>query len=229
MVGLIRGRVDAGFWSLHSFQAGATLDMLLFMRVMGLRLRAVQLAAERATRERESLLTMAQADPLTGLANRRGLQAALDRMLPLATPQRQPALYLLDLDGFKAVNDRHGHEAGDELLVAVAQRLQTKVRSGDGDIVARLGGDEFVIVVCGLRAEAQAIEVADHLQHAFDEAFMVAGGEHCRLGVTIGVALAPADGDDAATLLKRADSAMYRGKQAGGSALQRWQGADPSA
>jgi diguanylate cyclase (GGDEF)-like protein len=226
MVGLIRGRVDAGFWSLHSFQAGATLDMLLFMRVIGLRLRAVQLAAERATRERESLLSMAHADPLTGLANRRGLQAALDQALPLATPQRQLALFLLDLDGFKAVNDRHGHEAGDELLVAVARRLQANVRSSDGDMVARLGGDEFVLIVSGLRAEPQARDVAEHVRRSFDEPFMLASGEQCPLGMTIGFALAPADGDDAATLLKRADAAMYRGKQAGGSGLLRWPGAD---
>ena len=229
MVGLIRGRVDAGFWTLHSFQIGATLDMLLFMRVIGLRLRAVQLAAERASRERDTLLSMAHADPLTGLANRRGLQAALDRALPRATPQRLLALFLLDLDGFKAVNDRHGHEAGDELLVAVARRLEANVRSGDGDIVARLGGDEFVIVVCGLRAEAQAREVAEHLRRSFDTAFVLANGTHCPLGVTIGFALAPDDGEDAATLLKRADAAMYRGKQAGGSGLQRWPGMDPSA
>jgi diguanylate cyclase len=224
MVGLIRGRIDADFWSLHSFQVGATLDMLLFMRVIGLRLRAVQLAAERANRERETLLSMAHADPLTGLANRRGLQVALAQALPQATPQRLLSLFLLDLDGFKAVNDLHGHEAGDELLVAVARRLQASVRSGDGDVVARLGGDEFVIVVCGLRAESQAREVAEHVRRGFDEPLELADGTRCVLGVTIGFALAPADGADAATLLKRADAAMYRGKQARGSGVQRWAG-----
>ncbi|NRF65468.1 GGDEF domain-containing protein [Aquincola sp. S2] len=219
MVGLIRGRIDAGFWSLHSFQLGATLDILLFMRVIALRLKAVQLAAQRATREREALLSMAHADPLTGLANRRGLHAALDHALPRATPQRQVAVFLLDLDGFKAVNDQHGHEAGDELLVAVARRLQASVRSDAGDLVARLGGDEFVIVVGGLREERQAREVADHLLRCFTEPFALAGGTPCRLGTTIGFALAPADGAETALLLKRADAAMYRGKQGGASVV----------
>jgi diguanylate cyclase (GGDEF)-like protein len=229
MVGLIRGRIDAGFWSLHAFQIGATLDMLLFMRVIGLRLRAVQVAAQRATSERELLLSMAHADPLTGLANRRGLQAALDRALSQATPQRQLALFLLDLDGFKAINDRHGHEAGDELLVAVARRLQASVRSDSGDLVARLGGDEFVVVVCGLREERQACDVADHVLHSFTEPIVLASGERCPLGTTIGFALAPADGLDAATLLRRADAAMYRGKRGGGRGVQRWSSGDPAA
>lgn len=229
MVGLIRGRVDAGFWSLHSFQIGATLDMLLFMRVIALRMRSVQQAALRATQERETLLSMAHADPLTGLANRRGLYAVLDRALPLCTPQHQTAVFLLDLDGFKAVNDRHGHEAGDELLVAVARRLQASVRSHSGDLVARLGGDEFIVVVGGLRGEQQALEVGEHLLRGFAEPFDLAGGQRCRLGTTVGLALAPADGADTALLLKRADAAMYRGKQAGGGRVQRWDEGDVAA
>jgi diguanylate cyclase len=223
MVGLIQGRIDAGFWSLHSFQVGATLDILLFMRVIALRLQAVQSAARRATQERESLLSLAHTDPLTGLANRRGLFATLDRALARCSTQQQLALFLLDLDGFKAVNDRHGHEAGDELLVAVARRLQARVRSASGDLVARLGGDEFVVVVEGLSGEAQAREIGEHLLQTFDAPFALAGGEPCVLGTTVGFALGPADGVMPPELLQRADAAMYRGKQAGGGRVARWQ------
>jgi diguanylate cyclase (GGDEF)-like protein len=223
MVGLIRGRVDASFWSLHSFQIGATLDILLFMRVIALRLQAVQSAARRATQERETLLSLAHTDPLTGLANRRGLFATLDRALAHSSAQQQLAVFLLDLDGFKAVNDRHGHEAGDELLVAVARRLQARVRSASGDLVVRLGGDEFVIVVAGLSGEAQAREIGEHLRQIFDAPFAIGGGGPCVLGTTVGFALAPGDGVTPAELLQRADAAMYRGKQAGGGRVTRWE------
>ncbi|WP_284617654.1 diguanylate cyclase [Aquabacterium humicola] len=223
MVGLIQGRIDAGFWSLHSFQIGATLDILLFMRVIALRLQAVQSAARRATQERETLLSLAHTDPLTGLANRRGLFTALDRGLARASEQHQLAVFLLDLDGFKAVNDRHGHEAGDELLVAVARRLQARVRSASGDLVVRLGGDEFVIVVEGLRGEAQAREIGEHLRQTFDAPFAISGGEPCVLGTTVGFALAPGDGATPPVLLQRADAAMYRGKQSGGGQIARWE------
>lgn len=237
MVGLICGRIDAGFWSLHSFQIGATLDMLLFMRVISLRQREVQLRAKHAETERLLLQQQAQTDPLTGLANRRGLQAALARLLPQARPQQPLALYLLDLDGFKAVNDGHGHDTGDALLVSVAQRLRSGVRDC-GDVLARLGGDEFVLVATGLTdadvAQApttsteptQAVQAAqalgEQLVARFQSPFELADGRRFSLGCTLGWVLAPADGVDASSLLKRADTAMYQGKQSGRARLQRW-------
>jgi diguanylate cyclase (GGDEF)-like protein len=219
MVGLIKGRVDLNFWTLHSFQLGATLDMLLFMRVIGLRMKAVHTAAQSARRERDSLVTLAQTDPLTGLANRRGLDEMLAAALPNCTPQKLLAVYVLDLDGFKQVNDRYGHDTGDEMLVAVGRRLKNSLRTTD--VVARVGGDEFVIVVTGLHDDRQALEVGSHVLAAFEEPFMLSHGRICSVGLTIGYALVPPDGDDAAALLKRADAAMYAGKQGGKRCVRR--------
>lgn len=212
MVSVIKGRLPADWWTLHAFQFGATLDMLLFMRVMSLRLVSMHAEARRATHERETLRSQAHSDPLTGLLNRRGLAAQLDQRLAAAAPDRLLALFVLDLDGFKAVNDRLGHEAGDALLVAVAGRLRERLR--EHDLMARLGGDEFVVVADGLRNAEQAESVAGHLLHALDAPFDVQG-QACAIGLTAGYVLAPLDGRDARELLKAADAAMYAGKQAG--------------
>lgn len=127
MVCLVQGWVDANFWTLHSFQFGATLDMLLFLQVMALRAKALRLEAQEARRERDILHSLAHSDPLTGLSNRRGLHQALQLALSSCSPGNLVAVYLIDLDGFKSINDVHGHDVGDELLVAVAQRLQDHV------------------------------------------------------------------------------------------------------
>jgi diguanylate cyclase (GGDEF)-like protein len=140
------------------------------------------------------------------------LHEALGTLLPAAVPAQLCALYLLDLDGFKLVNDRLGHEAGDALLVAVAQRLRAQVRGGD--VVARLGGDEFVVVVSRLGDDAEARRLGQKLLDSIHAPFDV-NGQDGSVGVTIGYALAPLDGKDAGGLLKRADAAMYTGKQAG--------------
>ncbi len=128
------------------------------------------------------------------------------------------AVFLLDLDGFKPVNDRHGHDVGDELLKAVAQRLKRTLRASD--LVSRLGGDEFVVMACGLAGEAEAMALGRKLLDAFDLPFEVAG-QRCKVGLTIGFALSPHDGLEANDLLKRADAAMYAGKQAGRHQLRR--------
>ena len=213
MVGLIKGHIGASYWTLHSFQFGATLDMLLFMRVIGLRMKAVHKAAQHATRERDSLLSMAHTDSLTGLPNRRGFDAALARELPHCTPSSLLAMYMIDLDGFKDVNDRFGHDVGDELLVAAAQRLQASVRASD--MVARLGGDEFVVTVSGLHDDRQAQEVGAQLLEAFVQPFALSHHRSCSIGLTIGYVLVPPNGSDPVRLLKQADAAMYAGKQSG--------------
>ncbi len=218
MVRMIKGGVDVNFWTLHSFQIGATLDMLLFMRVLSLRSAELHAQAQRATREREVLLSQALTDPLTGLPNRRGLTAALDAALPQCSTENLLAVYMLDLDGFKQVNDRHGHDVGDELLIQAAQRLRSNVRAGD--MVARLGGDEFVVTIGGLRSDRKAHELGAQLVTAFRQPFDI-GGRICHVGLTIGYVLVPVDGDDPAGLLKGADAAMYAGKQGGKNCLRR--------
>lgn len=219
MVGVVRGRIDANFWTLHSFQIGATFDMLVFMRIAVLRTATRHLEAQRAALERDTLHSLAHTDALTGLLNRRGLNDALTGALSRVTPERILALYVLDLDGFKPVNDQYGHDVGDALLRVVAQRLRASMRAGDG--VARIGGDEFVVMAEGLNHEAQALDLGLKLLHAFEGAF-VFGAHSCNVSATIGYALAPNDVSDANALIKAADASMYLGKQEGKSRLRRF-------
>ncbi len=212
MVGVVKGTVGANGWTLHSFIIGATVDMIIFMRIATLRTNAIHAAAQTATLERDVLHSLAHTDPLTGLLNRRGLNATLAAALPFSVPSRILAVYVLDLDNFKPVNDQYGHDVGDELLMVVAARLRAMMRVGDA--VARTGGDEFVIVATGLQTDAQAKELGDKLLEIFRMPFAL-GEQTCAIGITIGYALAPADGNDATSLLKHADAAMYAGKEGG--------------
>jgi diguanylate cyclase len=218
MVALLRGYMPVNGWTLHAFQIGSVCESLMWMLALGVRVQEIRRGAEQAERERDALHSLAHTDALTGLLNRRGLQHALESSLAQTAGAPMSALFLLDLDGFKPVNDTHGHDAGDELLACVARRLQSQVRSTD--LVARLGGDEFVVVARGLQTDAEAERVGAKLLAAFGEPFHI-GNARCTVGATIGYALAPHDGRDAGSLLKRADAAMYAGKQAGKQRVQR--------
>jgi diguanylate cyclase len=218
LIEVIKGNVGVNFWTLHSFQFGATLDMLLFMRVLGLRTKALQSEVQRATRERDSFHSLAFTDPLTGLANRRSLTTSISAALEVAGPTNILAVYMMDLDGFKQVNDKFGHDVGDELLVAVATRLKSNLRNSD--VVARLGGDEFLVMSNGLNTDQQAQELGEKLLTAFAEPFVLSS-HSCQVGMTVGYALAPHDGQSSAQLLKRADAAMYQGKSTGKNCLRR--------
>lgn len=154
----------------------------------------------------EALRERAEVDPLTGLANRSQLAEALE--VPRGT--RPPALILIDLDDFKAVNDTHGHQAGDAVLVAVAERLRNSLR--DGDTIARLGGDEFLVVIPGTSAE-NAQQIADKLLEALRPP-VPWQGETLRITPSLGVILAEAE-EAPGRLLQRVDEAMYRAKRAG--------------
>ncbi|MFO1272914.1 MAG: diguanylate cyclase [Rubrivivax sp.] len=218
MASLLRGWIDSNEWTQHAFQAGALFEMLMWMRVLGLRTDEARQRAELADHERRMMQALAHTDALTSLPNRRGLEAELALALAAAAPGHLLAVYLLDLDGFKAVNDQLGHEAGDELLVAVAARLKAQLRQRD--TVARLGGDEFVVLVRDLPGEEPAWAVGRKLVDAFQQPFML-GGRIARVGLTVGFALAPQDGSHGAALLRQADAAMYAGKQGGRGTLRR--------
>ena len=218
VIGVINGLVPVNFWTLHSFQFGATLDMLLFMRVLGLRTKALRLKALDANRERDVMHSLAHTDPLTGLPNRRGLSIALASALPRCGPDKLLAVYVMDLDGFKPVNDQHGHDVGDELLIAVTRRLQGHVRQSD--VVSRLGGDEFVVMTGHLTSTQQAQELGEKLLDAFRSPFSL-GAIKVQVGLTIGYAIAPHDSNDAVGLLKLADAAMDSGKQGGKFCVRR--------
>jgi len=208
----INGHIGVNFWTLHALQSGATFDMLLFMRIVTLRTAAEHRAALHARHERDMMKSLANTDSLTALKNRRGLNEALAALVPHATPERLLVIYMLDLDGFKPVNDQYGHDIGDELLVAIGGRLSAAVRTQD--IVARVGGDEFVIVATEVTSEAKAADLGNKLLAVFQTPFHYRA-QDCHVGVTIGYVLVPQDGTQIAALLKAADAAMYAGKQLG--------------
>jgi diguanylate cyclase (GGDEF)-like protein len=161
----------------------------------------------------ERLRQWAESDPLTNLPNRTRLNSRLGEAMQRARQEGlQLALLFIDLDRFKNINDSLGHAVGDELLIQVAQRLSGAVRASD--TVSRLGGDEFVILLENLTHGDQAALVAQALLDAASGQYAVSGHE---LVVTpsIGIAVYPTDGEDAETLLKNADSAMYHAKAAG--------------
>ncbi len=216
--GLLRGFVEPTFWTQHIYPFSTMVEMAAWMAVLGLRVQAIHSNADRARVETEALRALAQTDALTGLPNRRGLQNHLAIALRQCAPQQLLAVYLLDLDGFKPINDRYGHDVGDALLVAVGQRLQAQLRGSD--VVARLGGDEFVVLANNLADEATAHTLGQKLLTAFQTPFGAAG-HRCEVGLTAGYALAPLDGSTADDLIKRADAAMYLGKQAGRRRVQR--------
>jgi diguanylate cyclase (GGDEF)-like protein len=215
---LLRGWVEPTLLALYLFPLSTMVEMCAWMAVLGLRVQTIHRNADRVRLEGDALRKLAQTDALTGLPNRRGLHERLAAALPQAAPGRLLAVYLLDLDGFKPVNDRHGHDVGDALLVAVGQRLQAQLRTAD--VVARLGGDEFVVLAAGLPDETVARQLGQKMLASFNEPFM-ALGQRCDVGLTIGYALGPLDGHSADDLIKRADAAMYAGKGAGRRCLQR--------
>lgn len=177
-----------------------------------------RLALEASLRaERSRLDHMAHHDALTGLANRALLGVRL--ILTLARDRRaglRTALFVIDLDGFKAVNDRYGHAAGDALLVRVAGALVTGVRAGD--TVARWGGDEFAVVAGGVDDDASVRSVADNLHRTLARA-LSSDPHGASVHASTGVVVAAGEDVDPQVLLHRADLAMYRAKQAGGDRL----------
>jgi diguanylate cyclase (GGDEF)-like protein/PAS domain S-box-containing protein len=165
-------------------------------------------------RQQELVERAASHDALTGLPNRVLLMDRLRQAIQLAQRTKTLlAVCFIDLDGFKAVNDTHGHAAGDLLLQATATRLQDSLRGHD--TVARLGGDEFVLVLTQLHSRDECEAVLARVRRAVAEPMSVSDGEPVRVGASIGVAHGPDEAVDAETLLKIADAAMYRAKQAG--------------
>lgn len=156
---------------------------------------------------------MAHHDLLTDLPNRALLLDRLHQALARVKRGENLALHYLDLDGFKPVNDTHGHAAGDGLLCAVAARLKALVR--ESDTAARIGGDEFVILQTGIGRLRDAETLARRIIQSFSQPFDIAG-KSIAVGVSAGVAVSPHDSTDGETLLRMADGALYRCKKQGG-------------
>lgn len=184
-------------------------------RIDALEAEALQLRHQVALLQRAAARTrqFALHDELTGLPNRRLL---VDRYRQAsALVQRQPrllALLFIDLDGFKAINDTHGHAAGDAVLQQVAGRLRACIRSSD--TACRLGGDEFVVLLPDLVGPASAVAAAGKIRARLAEPFVV-GEATVEVAVSIGMAIHGVDGHDYGELLRAADAAMYREKGRG--------------
>jgi diguanylate cyclase (GGDEF)-like protein len=157
-------------------------------------------------------------DDLTGLPNRRLLRDRLNQaMVQAARQQKQVGLLLLDLDGFKDINDRFGHLAGDKLLRRVAMRLLCCIR--EVDTASRFGGDEFVVVLPDVEDKHSVIKVAQKLGDQLSRPYVV-DNNSVEISASIGIAVYPADGNNQNDLIRRADVAMYLAKPQGSYPLR---------
>ncbi len=162
---------------------------------------------------RRELRHLVRHDPLTGLPNRILFNDRFQQALLLARRRAEVvAVMLLDVDKFKVINDTFGHDAGDQLLQEFARRLRSRLRNAD--TMARLGGDEFAVILPGLRHADEAVLAADRMIASLREPIEISGTS-VLASVSIGIALFPVSGMDEASLLKKADEALYRVKERG--------------
>jgi diguanylate cyclase (GGDEF)-like protein len=161
----------------------------------------------------EDITEQATRDVLTGLANRRAFENELQSTTVGKRSTDASGVMFLDLDGFKKINDEHGHKAGDEVLVETAKRLLDSVR--DSDTVARLGGDEFTVLLRAVHNKDEAVIVAERILAALRQPMRLSSGVDVHPTPSLGIALAEGHDTDPSTLLKDADAAMYEAKRAG--------------
>lgn len=155
---------------------------------------------------------LAKKDQLTDLANRRFFIIELDRIIKELPINKTIAVFFIDLDRFKAINDSYGHEMGDLVLIEVSKRIKNIFKKDS--IAARLGGDEFVIAVSNLTSQEQIISLAEQVVNAFNELIILNPYEF-RITLSIGISVYPTDAEDRVTLMKNCDIAMYRAKEIG--------------
>ncbi len=213
---------DFGQPTRHVRADGSMIDALVSWRPLLFRDEPAQLAAAIDVTEKRRadarIAHMARHDALTGLPNRVLFHERLEEALARVNRGRvKLAVLYLDLDRFKQVNDALGHPAGDKLLTAIASRLRSCVR--DGDIVARLGGDEFAVLQIALAGPHESSELASRIITILNESNDIEGHQLVT-GVSVGIAVAPADGETSDQLLKNADIALYRAKEDGRNAFR---------
>jgi len=194
-----------------SAQIGVILLIVIITIIMWNR----RLYKEINTRKRleKKMKHMATHDELTGLANRILLKDRVNTAINFHGRQKlQIAVLFIDLDGFKTINDSHGHDVGDELLIKVAEKLKSCVRQSD--TVVRFGGDEFVLLLTGLHNKSEASYIADKVLNLLQQPFYLSA-ECVNIGCSIGISMYPDDGDNDTDLLKIADTLMYQVKANG--------------
>jgi diguanylate cyclase (GGDEF)-like protein/PAS domain S-box-containing protein len=211
------GGDTTAYLALNNFETPEAFDeeaaemASVFAKQVGSLLRRFTLE-QRLEESNAALARLASYDALTGLPNRSLLAERLERILRHHRADELTAVLFLDLDGFKVVNDSLGHGVGDELLVAVAQRLEACI--GADDTVARQGGDEFTFVLRGLEQPQQAAVTAERILGALEHPFEL-GGRRLHISGSIGISLYPEDGGNVEALLQHADTAMYHAKADG--------------
>jgi len=224
------GRWQGEIWNRRK-EGGVYLEWLTITRIrnpVGGAVRYVSVFHDitHIRRNEDRINYLAFHDPLTDLPNRALLTDRLDHQI--AKAQREDeflAVLFLDLDGFKAVNDSRGHAVGDDLLKCVAGKLSALLR--ETDTVARLGGDEFIVVLDNPAGEDEVAQVAQRILSVIAEPMDLAG-RPARVGVSIGIAMFPVDGDTPGDLIHCADVAMYAAKNAGKNAYRFFQPVDPA-
>ena len=200
-------------------------DIIFVVFVLGLamlvygfrRYRDVSREIKARTIAERQALNLARHDPLTGLPNRRFFEERLEECLGPASLTHQVAVLMMDLDGFKLVNDVHGHAVGDKALIEFARRVSVIVRADA--FLARVGGDEFTIIMPKIASLDDPTNLARRIAAAVAEPFVVESVT-AEFGVGIGIAIAPNDGVHADELVRRADRALYRAKAAGRSSVR---------
>jgi len=199
-------------------KTGGSLYVLQNLTLAGDRIHMTVADISDRKRAEEQIEFHAYHDVLTHLPNRKLFTDRLSQNLTHARRTGKPlAVMFVDLDHFKSINDTLGHTAGDELLLEMARRLRGCVR--EDDTVARLGGDEFTIILSELRHPEDAVTVAEKIIKAVQKSITI-GGMPIDVSASIGIALYPVDGNDPESLLRNADSAMYRAKESGRNTYQ---------
>lgn len=169
--------------------------------------------------EKETLTYKTDHDPLTDLYNRDFFETRLEMALSGARqPDSMLAVFFIDSDNFKAINDKFGHNIGDDVLRAVGLRLKSQVRNGD--VVARLGGDEFAILIDPLHDSDLATRIAENIIASMKEPISLRDGNAIETSLSIGISFFPKHAENADQLVKFADDAMYQAKRSQGSAYQ---------
>jgi len=205
-------------WFRDAFILGTLLLLVQYISLMAAVLSLFQM---RLVDAEAKAMDLALHDPLTGLNNQRYMNTLFSHALLLATrPHHIVAVFFIDLDNFKPINDRTGHAVGDEVLKTVAARLKSNTRSTD--ICARVGGDEFVVIGTQLESEDHAHAVAKKLLIQLKKEIEI-NGENYLLGASIGVGLYPRHGSNLSQLVQCADKAMYQVKRNGKSGYEIYQ------
>lgn len=197
-------------WRVDAFVLGT---ILVTFQYLSLLIAVFTLFHRRLMESEAHALEMAYQDPLTGLSNKRYIDVLFEQVVKLANrPHQTLAVYYIDLDKFKPINDKWGHKAGDLVLKEVANRMKDCLRSTD--ICARIGGDEFIVIATQLEAPHHAKEIAEKLLKQLQLPIQI-GKDQCELGASIGVSLYPDHGQEVGELIDKADKAMYQVKTSG--------------